>query len=56
MLATDFPTQDPVVAGDVVRPSGGAIPGVNAPRARSMDILDAAAIANEAEGKDKTIV
>ncbi len=56
VLAVDFPTRDPVVAGNVRPATGGAHPGVNASGARSIDILDAAAVANEAVGNDQTIV
>lgn len=55
-LGVDFPTRDPVVAGNVRPATGGVHPGVNAAGLRSIDILDAAAVANEAVGNDQTIV
>jgi hypothetical protein len=55
-LGVDFPTRDPVVAGNVRPATGGVHPGVNAAGLRTIDILDAAAVANEAVGNDQTIV
>ena len=55
VLAVDFPTRDPVIAGNV-RPASSPIPGVAANGSRGIDILDAAAIGNEAVGNNQTIV
>ena len=51
----DFPTRDPVVAGNV-SPNSSPIPGVGAGGTRSIDVLDAQAIANEAVGNLRPVV
>lgn len=55
VLAVDFPTRDPVVAGNV-SPNSAPIPGVGAGGTRVIDVLDAQAIANEAVGNDRPVV
>ncbi len=55
VLATDFPTRDPVVAGNVA-PNSSPIPGVGAGGTRVIDVLDAQAVANEAVGNLRPVV
>lgn len=54
-LAVDFPTRDPVVAGNV-SPNSSPIPGVGAGGSRVLDVLDAQAISNEAVGNPRPVV
>lgn len=54
-LAVDFPTRDPVVAGNV-SPNSSPIPGVGSGGSRVLDVLDAQAISNEAVGNDRPVV
>jgi|GEM_PF-1446214 len=51
----DFPTRDPVIAGNV-SPNSLPIPGISGGGARSIDVLDAQAVANEAVGNDRPVV
>lgn len=55
VLAVDFPTRDPVVAGNV-SPNSSPIPGVGAGGTRTIDVLDAQAVANEAVGNLRPVV
>ncbi len=55
VLAVDFPTRDPVVAGNV-SPNSSPIPGVGAGGTRVIDVLDAQAVANEAVGNLRPVV
>lgn len=55
VLAVDFPTRDPVVAGNV-SPNSSPIPGVGAGGTRVVDVLDAQAVANEAVGNLRPVV
>jgi hypothetical protein len=55
VLAVDFPTRDPVVAGNV-SPNSSPIPGVGSGGTRVIDVLDAQAVANEAVGNLRPVV